>query len=76
MDASSLVDCDFTPEEDAMVISTRVRVGRNLKGYPLGTGISKEKRLEVMAKIVKACNTFEGDLEGMFYPIQGMDKAT
>jgi len=30
------------PEEDAkMIKSTRIRVGRNLDGYPLGPGVSK-----------------------------------
>lgn len=29
-----------------------------------------------MNKVVEACNTFEGDLKGTFYPLEGMDKAT
>jgi hypothetical protein len=30
------------PEDDAKLIrSTRIRVGRNLAGYPLGPGLSK-----------------------------------
>jgi len=29
-----------------------------------------------MNKVVEACNTFEGDLAGKFYPLLGMDKAT
>jgi len=29
-----------------------------------------------MNKVVEACNTFEGDLAGTFYPLEGMDKAT
>jgi len=33
------------PEEDAkMIKSTRIRVGRNLKGFPLGPGITNEQR--------------------------------
>ena len=27
-----------------------------------------------MAKVVQACNTFEGDLKGTFYPLVGMSK--
>lgn len=42
MDASLLKNADFSSEDSAMVISTRIRVGRNLEGYPLGPGISKE----------------------------------
>merc|ERR1711998_718260 len=28
-----------------------------------------------MGKVVKACNTFEGDLKGKFYPLEGMNAA-
>ena len=27
-----------------------------------------------MEKVVAACNTFEGDLAGKFYPLEGMSK--
>lgn len=37
------------PEEDAkMIRSTRIRVGRNLAGFPLGPAISKEQRNQVV----------------------------
>lgn len=76
MDATTLQNADF-PEEDAkMIISTRIRVGRNLDGYPLGPGVTKQQRLEIMNKVVEACNTFEGDLKGTFYPLEGMKKET
>ena len=42
MDATALQNADFSPEDAAMVISTRIRVGRNLDGYPLGPGVTKE----------------------------------
>lgn len=58
-----------------MVNSTRIRVGRNCHGYPLGPGVSKEQRLEIMNKVVEACSKFEGDLEGKFYPLEGMSAA-
>merc|ERR1719183_2981181 len=76
MDASGLKNAEFSEADAAMVASTRIRVGRNLAGYPLGPGVSKEQRLEIMEKVVAACNTFEGDLKGTFYPLEGMDKAT
>ena len=35
--------CPALPPDDAKyIISTRIRVGRNLKGLPLGPGISKD----------------------------------
>ena len=33
---------DFPPEEAEMIISTRIRVGRNMAGYPLGPGVSAQ----------------------------------
>lgn len=67
LDASKL-NCPPLPEDEAsMIISTRIRAGRNLEGYPLGPGISKEQRIEVMNKVVEACQTFTGDLAGKFY---------
>jgi len=74
MNADGLENADFTAEQEAMVNSTRIRVGRNLANYPLGPGVSKEQRLEIMEQVVQACNTFEGDLQGKFYPLDGMSK--
>jgi hypothetical protein len=74
MNAEGLENADFTEEDSAMVNSTRIRVGRNLHGYPLGPGVSREQRNDIMEKVVAACSTFEGDLKGTFYPLKGMDK--
>ena len=76
MSAEGLENAEFSEADAAMVVSTRIRVGRNLDGYPLGPGVSKDQRLEIMNKVVEACNTFEGDLKGTFYPLEGMEKAT
>lgn len=74
MEAEGLENAEFTEEQEKMVNSTRIRVGRNLKDYPLGPGVSKAQRLEIMNKVVTACKTFEGDLAGTFYPLEGMSK--
>ena len=42
MDYTKLNCPQFTDEEAALIVSTRIRVGRNLKDFPLGPGISKE----------------------------------
>jgi hypothetical protein len=73
MNADQLTNADFNEEESAMVNSTRIRVGRNLHGYPLGPGVTKDQRLEIMNKVVTACNEFDGDLKGTFYPLEGME---
>merc|ERR1711939_636283 len=74
MTSEGLENAEFSEEDSAMVNSTRIRVGRNLANYPLGPGVSKEQRDEIMAKVVEACGKFEGDLKGTFYPLKGMDK--
>ena len=76
MDASKLQCPPFSEDEAAMIVSTRIRVGRNLEGYPLAPGITKEEREEVMKKVVSACETFTDDLAGTFYPLEGMEKET
>ena len=74
MDASTLNAPPLPEDEAAMIVSTRIRVGRNLKQYPLGPGVTKEQRDEIMALVVKACESFEGDLAGKFYPLDGMSE--
>jgi creatine kinase/arginine kinase len=75
MNAAGL-NCPAFPEDEAgMILSTRIRVGRNLKEFPLGPGVTKDQRDEIMNKVVQACESFEGDLKGKFYPIGGMDPA-
>lgn len=64
----------FGEEEAAMVKSTRIRVGRNLAEFALGPGISNDERKKIMDYVVEACNKFEGDLAGKFYPLAGMNK--
>lgn len=58
-----------------MIVSTRIRVGRNLADFPLGPALTKQQRLDVMNTVVKGLNTLTGDLKGTFYPLEGMDKA-
>ena len=70
-----MTDTDLGEDGAAMVVSTRIRVGRNLAGFPLGPGVTKEQRLEIMQKVVQACETFPGELAGKFYPLEGMSAA-
>ena len=76
MTSEGLQNYELSESEASMIISTRIRVGRNLAGYPLGPGVSKEQRLEIMAKVTEAAQTFDEDLKGTFYPLDGMEKAT
>ena len=73
MNASELNCPAFAPEEAALIKSTRIRVGRNLANFPLGPGITKDQRDQVMEHVVQACQGFAGDLSGKFYPLDGMN---
>lgn len=57
-----------------MIISTRIRVGRNLADYPLGPGISKEQRDKVEELVSGVLTKMTGELEGTYYPLKGMSK--
>ena len=54
------------------ILSTRIRVGRNLEGFPLGAIISKEQRDEVERLVVNALGSLEGELAGVYYPLYNM----
>lgn len=56
-----------------MIISTRIRVGRNLAGYPLGPGLyTPQQRAEIEGYVLKALNTFDGELKGKYYGLGTM----
>lgn len=76
MTSEGIENAEFSEEDAAMIKSSRIRVGRNLDGYPLGPGITKEQRDEVMEKVKSAAETFEDDLKGTFYPLDGMTDET
>ncbi|RLA69213.1 MAG: arginine kinase [Epsilonproteobacteria bacterium] len=66
------------PNPDAegdYIVSTRIRVGRNIDGLPLGPAISREQRNEVERQVSEVLNGLEGKLAGTYYPLQGMSEA-
>jgi creatine kinase/arginine kinase len=70
---SSKLNAPPLPEADGkMIISTRIRVGRNLADYPLGPGITNEQRKDIEKKVSEALTHFEGDLAGHYYPLNNM----
>jgi hypothetical protein len=74
MDAAQL-NCPPLPEDEAaMIVSTRIRVGRNLADYPLGPGITDAQRIEVMNRVTKAFENYTGDLAGQFYALNKLSK--
>ena len=63
------------PDPDGeYIVSTRIRVGRNVDNMPLGPAISKEQRDQIEASVVEGLSLLEGELEGNYYPLLGMSK--
>jgi len=58
--------------DEKYVLSTRIRVGRNVKGMPLGAAITKVQRDEVEQRVVAVLSMFKGELKGDYYPLLGM----
>lgn len=74
-DPAKLVMPNLDPAGE-FIVSTRVRVGRNLAGFPFAPAITREQRNEVERRVVSALSTLEGDISGTYYSLGGMDDAT
>lgn len=74
MDYTKLNCPEFSQEEKSYILSTRIRVGRNLADFPLGPGISEEQRNQVENYVVTALNKFQGELKGKYYSLGSMSE--
>ena len=75
LDASKLQAPNPDPE-GAFIVSTRIRVGRNVADLPLGPAITKAQRDEVESRVVSGLQSLSGDLAGAYFPLLGMDAQT
>jgi len=71
-DAENLRDLPENYQE--AIVSTRVRVGRTVKGYPMAGKLTKEKRIELEQKIKESLQTLDGDLAGTYKSLVDMTK--
>merc|ERR1712186_145349 len=62
-------------EPGVPVHSTRIRVGRNVDGFGLSPGITKQQRIDLEKLFANALKNLTGDLAGKYYPLTGMDEA-
>ena len=64
------------PDPDGdYILSTRIRVGRNVAGFPLGPAISSQQRKTVEQQVLNSLNLLEGKLSGTYYPLPGMSES-
>ena len=73
LNPSDLNAPDPDPEGE-YILSTRIRVGRNLDELPLGPAISDEQRIRVERTVSDVLKSLEGSLAGKYYPLDGMSK--
>ncbi|MGB1311152.1 MAG: phosphagen kinase [Leucothrix sp.] len=62
-------------EAEARVLSTRIRVGRNLAGFPLGAAISRQQRLEVEQRICTALTHLPLPIQGQYHALASLSEA-
>jgi creatine kinase/arginine kinase len=74
MDASKLKCPPFAADEAAMIVSTRIRVGRNLAEFPLGPGVTKAQRDNIEKTVSEALKKMTGEHAGTYYSIATMSK--
>ncbi|XP_037073687.1 arginine kinase-like [Pollicipes pollicipes] len=60
--------------EGEYVISTRVRCGRSMQGYPFNPCLTEAQYKEMQDKVSGTLNNMEGELKGKYYPLAGMTK--
>lgn len=72
-DMNTLVNLDPNNE---FVISTRVRCGRSLQGYPFNPCLTEAQYKEMEQKVSTTLKEVGGDLAGTYYPLTGMTKET
>ena len=74
MDPTKLKCPPFPADEAAMIISTRIRVGRNLAEFPLGPGVSKAQRDQIETTVSEALKKMTGEHAGTYYSLATMSK--
>jgi len=75
MDVSHLNAPNPDPE-GKYIVSTRIRVARNLRGFPLQPTNTLEGLKAIEQKASESLAALDGELKGTYYPLKGMDEAT
>lgn len=57
-----------------MILSTRIRVARNLKNFALGSAISREDRIKIERMVTSVLSKFDGELKGKYYSLGNMSE--
>ncbi|OQY10358.1 MAG: arginine kinase [Fusobacteriia bacterium 4572_132] len=58
--------------DNERIISTRIRVGRNVKDFPLGTIISKKDREKIEKRVSNVLKNLDGEYKGSYYSLNNL----
>lgn len=58
--------------ENKYILSTRIRVGRNLEDYPLGPAITNEQREQIQIQVTNALNSLDEELQGHYFSLDSL----
>ena len=61
------ISIDLTEQARSKIVSTRIRVARNIDFFPLNPGGSQQSRLDIIKLIEELGQTLEGDLKGKLF---------
>jgi creatine kinase len=70
-DLNTFVNVD---PDNAFVVSTRVRCGRSIQGYPFNPCLNEAQYKEMEGKVKGIFEKLGGELKGTYYPLTGMTK--
>ncbi|XP_967811.3 arginine kinase [Tribolium castaneum] len=70
-DLKSIGDVD---PDQKYVVSTRIRCGRSLAGYPFNPCLTEAQYKEMEKKVSGTLMSLTGELKGKYYPLTGMSK--
>lgn len=61
-------------DEGQLIVSTRIRIGRSIKGFPLNPTLTKEHYLEIEKLVKETLSELTGELAGRFYSLSDLSK--
>ncbi|KAH8364709.1 hypothetical protein KR084_010286 [Drosophila pseudotakahashii] len=67
-------DFENLDPDSHFIVSTRVRCGRAVKGYPFNPCLTEQDYQELESKICGAVTSLSGEYKGKYMPLTGMDK--
>ncbi len=75
LNPADLKTTDLDPKHE-YIVSTRIRVARNLANIPLGPNISSHQRNQLEKDVAGVLTQLPGELSGKYYPLEKIDEST